>query len=178
MNTILSLDMATKKTGFAVFYDNQLIDYGIFLADKDEINVHTRILTIRKQILEKIKEHNIKYIIAEQVPINIHSNLKTGGDLLIMQGVLLSLAEDYNLFFNLLSPTQWRSILNMYNGTREGKKRDYQKQKAVDIVNKIYEFDFKYYKTDSKTRISDDDKAEAILLALAYLKILKENENE
>jgi len=178
MTKIMGLDLASKRSGYSVYFDDELIDYGLFVADEKEVNVHVRILDMKKQIIKKIKEHDIGYIIAEQVPVNAHSNLKVGKDLCILQGVLLSVCDDYDVGLELLSPSQWRSVVGSYNGTRAGMKRDYQKEKAVSIVNDMYGFDFKYYKTESKARKSDDDKAEAILLALAYKKILKENKNE
>lgn len=176
MAKIMGLDLATKKTGWSIFHDDKLIDYGIFFADKNEVNVHSRILQIKKQILNKIKEHKIEHIIIENVPINLHSNLKIGMDLIVLQGVILSVCDDLDLGLQLLSPSSWRSSMGLYDGTRATMKRDCQKQKAIDMVNEIYGFDFKYYKSDTKTKISDDDKAESILLVMAYNKILKENE--
>ena len=49
-------------------------------------------------------------------------------------------------------------------------KRDIQKQKAVDKINEIYNLGFVYSKTETKARHTDDDKAEAICLGLAYIK--------
>ena len=48
-------------------------------------------------------------------------------------------------------------------------KREVQKQKAIDKVNEIYNLNFIYNKTETKTKHTDDDKAEAICLALAYI---------
>ena len=72
--------------------------------------------------------------------------------------------------FSLYNPSSWRTIIGTYNGTREGMKRDFQKRKAVETVNSIYNLGFVYNETETKTRLTDDDKAEAILIALAYLK--------
>ena len=49
-------------------------------------------------------------------------------------------------------------------------RRDNQKRKAVEIVNELFGLDFVYNETETKSRFTDDDKAEAILIALAYLK--------
>ena len=46
-------------------------------------------------------------------------------------------------------------------------KREVQKQTAVNKVNEIYNLDFNYYPRDTKKNKSDDDKAEAILIARA-----------
>ena len=49
-------------------------------------------------------------------------------------------------------------------------KREVQKQKAVDKINEVYNLGFIYNATETKTRFTDDDKAEAICLGLAYIK--------
>ena len=57
-------------------------------------------------------------------------------------------------------------------------KRDFQKRRAVEVVNEIYDLKLIYNATETKTRFTDDDKAEAILIALAYLKDKEVNQYE
>ena len=76
----------------------------------------------------------------------------------------------YNIAYTFYVPSSWRSIIGTYDGTRQGMKRDIQKQKAVDKTNEIYNLGFVYSKTETKTKHTDDDKAEAICLGLAYIK--------
>ena len=49
-------------------------------------------------------------------------------------------------------------------------KRDVQKQRAVELVNRLYDLGFVYNARETKTKLTDDDRAEAILIALAYIK--------
>ena len=56
-------------------------------------------------------------------------------------------------------------------------KRSYQKQAAVDKVNELFGFNFIYNETETKNKLTDDDKAEAICLGLAYIKE-REGNNE
>jgi Holliday junction resolvasome RuvABC endonuclease subunit len=173
---ILALDMATKKTGWALFNyaDGGLVDYGVIRTESDETK--DRMEEIYFRISEKIKTYpKITTIVFEDVPLNNHNNLKTGKDLSILQGVILSLCFEYSLDYALYNPSAWRSIIGLYNGTREGMKRDYQKKAAVDKVNELYGLDFVYNETETKSRFTDDDKAEAICLGLAYLKENKED---
>ena len=44
-------------------------------------------------------------IVFEDVPLNNHNNLKTGKDLSILQGVILSLCFEYELDYVLYNPT-------------------------------------------------------------------------
>lgn len=171
---ILSLDMATKKTGWALFSeDGNLLNYGVIRTTKEETK--ERMKEIYEEIFKRILENpEIKVVVFEDVPLNNHNNLKTGKDLSILQGVILSLCFENDLSYILYNPSAWRSVVGLYNGTREGMKRDYQKQAAVNKVNEIYGFDFIYNETETKTRQTDDDKAEAICLGLAYIQENKE----
>ena len=130
---------------------------------------------IYQSIKTIVEKYDIAHIVLEDVPVNNHNNLKTGKDLSILQGVILSICFENNLNYTLYNPSSWRTIIGTYNGTREGMKRDFQKRRAVEVVNEIYNLGFIYNATETKKRLTDDDKAEAILIALAYL---KDNENK
>src|SRR5574344_1236244 len=175
MGLILSLDMATKKTGWAIFseYDKKLIDYGLIRTESLETKVRIKeiYLSIKKMLIDNAKIENI---IFEDVPLTNHNNLKTGKDLSILQGVVLSLCFENNLGYKMYNPSAWRSIVGLYNGTRESMKREFQKNAAVNKVNDIYGFNFVYNETETKERKTDDDKAEAILIGLAYLESKEE----
>jgi len=174
--TILALDLATYKTGYAIFADKKLHNYGLINAT--EGNYHLRLLYIREKIIELIKKYKIDYIVLEEVPMGIQDDLsKTKSlliahDLCVCQGVIVGICAQFGLGLRLYLPTQWRSIMETYSGTDEGKKRDFQKEKAVSLTNELCGLNFKYYKSDSKKRneYSDDDICEAILLGMAFLK--------
>lgn len=171
---ILGLDMATKKTGYGILDANaKLIDCGVFRTVSSEPRL--RIREIYDGIENLIKNNDIKHIIFEDVPITNHNNLKTGKDLCILQGAILSLCFKYNIEYTFYLPSSWRSIIGLYDGTREGTKREIQKIKAVNKVNEVYGLNFEYYASETKQRTTDDDKAEAICLCLAYIKENKED---
>lgn len=172
---ILALDMATKKTGWALFdYKGSLLEYGLLRTTRDETK--ERMEELYFQICKIIHLHpKLTTIVFEDVPLNNHNNLKTGKDLAILQGVILSLCFEYELDYALYNPSSWRSKIGLYNGTREGMKRSYQKQAAVDKVNELFGFNFIYNETETKSKLTDDDKAEAICLGLAYIKEREEN---
>lgn len=161
---LLGLDCASKKTGYSVFIDGKLIEDGIFFATGE--NVIDRILQIKKQISDKVREFDIDHMIPEEVQFHKAFNAGTARDLAWLQGAVIALADDLDLGICLYPSNVWRSIMG-YTGVQNRSK---QKQWAIDKINEIYGFDYKYYPTDAKDRISDDDKAEAVLIGLAYLK--------
>lgn len=166
---ILGLDMATKKTGYGLLDEEAtLYDYGVIRTINNE--PRDRIREVYDAIEDIINNNNITHVVLEDVPVTSHNNLKTGKDLCILQGAILALCFKYNIQYSFYAPSSWRSIIGTYDGTRQGMKRDVQKQKAVDKINELYDLDFVYNATETKTRHTDDDKAEAICLGLAYIK--------
>lgn len=166
---ILGLDMATKKTGYCIMSKSgKLIDYGVFRTNEPDIR--ERIRHLYTDIKKIIINNDIQHIVFEDVPITNHNNLKTGKDLCILQGAILSLCFENNIDFTFYAPSSWRSIIGLYDGTKKGMKREIQKNKAIEKVNSMFDLNFVYYANETKTHQTDDDKAEAICLVLAYLK--------
>lgn len=165
---ILGLDMATKKTGYALLSDNgRIIDMGLLRASSND--VRERIGDLYNQIEKIISCNSISCIVVEDVPISNHNNLRTGKDLCILQGAILSLCIRYKIEYKFYNPSAWRSIVGTYDGTRLGMKRAIQKQRAVELVNNKYNLELVYFEKETKKNQTDDDVAEAICIALAYL---------
>ena len=174
---ILGLDAATRKTVYSILNEKmEIIEYGLIRTISTE-NVE-RMKEIYEQIDAILSKYPISNIVVEDVPVNTHNNLKTGKDLSVLQGVILALSFKYGISVKLYNPSAHRSINGLYDGTREGMKREFQKEKAVEEVNSLYGLDFKYYKSETKDKKSDDDMAEAILIARAFIKdcIVKKEE--
>lgn len=163
---ILGLDLATTKTGYALLNKNgSLVDYGAFRTQhKEPLERICEIYLFLKDILE---QNDIDVIVIEDVAIQ--HNIKVSCDLLRLQGTIYALSIRYNIPVVLYMPSAWRSIVGTYDGTRSGTKREVQKQKAVEKVNNMYSLDFSYFQRETKEHQTDDDKAEAILIAVAYI---------
>ena len=165
---ILGVDAATKKTGYGIINaeTGALVDYGLIKTRYDD--VRDRMKEIYFKLKEIIQRNDIKVVVVEDIPVNNHSNLKTGKDLSILHGVILGVCFEQCLPWVVYAPSSWRSVVGTYDGTREGTKREIQKQVAVDKVNKLYNLNLHYFVRDTKENQSDDDKAEAILIARSF----------
>ena len=168
---ILGIDAATKKTGYGILNADtgELVDYGLIKTNSDD--VRDRMKEIYFELKKIIESNDIKVVVVED-----HANLKTGKDLSILHGVILGVCFEQCLPWVVYAPSSWRSVVGTYDGTREGTKREVQKQVAVDKVNDLYNLDFKYFVRDTKENQSDDDKAEAILIARSFY--LNENKED
>lgn len=173
---ILGIDAATKKTGYSIlnFETGDLVDYGLIKTNSTDVK--DRMKEIYFELNRIIEDNNIKVVVVEDVPVNSHSNLKTGKDLSILQGVILGICFEQHLPCTLYAPSGWRSIIGLYNGTRARMKRAVQKELAVEKVNQLYNLSFNYYVRDTKSKQSDDDIAESILIARAFF--LEQNESK
>lgn len=164
---VLSLDLSTHSTGFAIFKDGNLKEYGCLEAKGK--NPIERIYIIIKQIeeiLDRQENSNIERIIAEEVrPENNQTgpgNLRTHKVLMWLQAALEFL--NYNnkkIKIEYIYPSEWRAKC----GIRTGKniKRDALKQKDIDFVKDQYGIEV------------NDDIADAIGIGYAYLLNLEEN---
>lgn len=173
---ILGIDAATKKTGYSVLNSTtgELVEYGLIKTNSED--VRERMKEIYFELTKIIKQHkDIKVVVVEDVPISSHNNLKTGKELSTLQGVILGVCFEQCLPWVVYAPSGWRSRMDLYDGTRDGMKRAVQKELAVDKVNELYNLNFNYYIRDTKTKQSDDDVAEAILIARAYFLEKKED---
>lgn len=108
---LLSLDMSTKKTGWAVFDNGELIAYNLIEIQGKEISERTTYMY--DKIQELITSYNIDCIVCEDVPVSVHSNMDIGKHLCVLQGCLLAIAHMHKIKMYTLHPTHWRSVLGI-----------------------------------------------------------------
>lgn len=158
----MALDNATRICGAAIFQDKNLTYSGTIEANKNEKNYMNRIEEIFNRIRELVKQYNINYIVFEDSHLarSAGNNVDTLKKLCRLQGAIMSIGflEDVGLY--LFSPAEWRSKL----WKNCGNKREVQKKLAVDYVNEHYGLSLDY---------GEHDRAEAICLGTAFLKIQK-----
>ena len=88
-----------------------------------------------------------------------------------VQGMIICLAAQYGAEIKFLLPSEWRSGLGLYDGTRQGTHREVLKKKAVETANKLFGLNLLWVKEKSKK--NEDDEAEALLIAYSQIKARK-----
>ena len=203
MKKLISMDMATKSTGWAFFDEGQLTEYGVLKANDDYI--YSRLLTMRSQIREILELHQPDIVVVEEVPISNSSNLDVGKNLCILQGMVFGVCSDLGIEFKTISPSVWREKIGLHRslytcekcGAEFEGKSGLRKLECKPCGNTAFS---KFKKTqlnkrnDLKERAvketnsiyglslffkrnsakSDDDIAESILLGLSELKHMGE----
>lgn len=161
----LGLDMSSKKSGYSLFYDTKLIEYGLW--ESSEENWRDRIIFMANQLNNYIKKHNIDYIVVEDVPLNM-ANPQTLKILSALQGMILSVCVTNNKKIDFVPVSTWRSTLGLFNGTRKGTEREEMKKSSIEYANKA--FDLRLIWKSKTSKYNQDDIADAINVAWSKIK--------
>ena len=128
---VLALDAATGITGYAIFDDRKLVDYGTYTAS-EFANATGRIHDVKKWLLQVIDTVKPDAIGIEN--IQYQKNVKMFQTLANLQGVLLDTLYELGIEHKLAYSSTWRSFL----GICGGEERDNAKQQAQTYVKLMY----------------------------------------
>lgn len=151
---ILSVDQSTSSSGFAIFQGKNLIQSGIY---KPKGELYNRIHQTKEYIRELINNNDIKYVFIED--IQYQRNQKTFKILANLQGVLVNLLVELDIPFEIVPPSRWKAWNQI-----EGKRREQQKENAKRKCKEIFGREF------------HEDEADAIMIGLYGLHVLKQND--
>mgnify|MGYP004583882357 FL=1 len=163
---VMGIDASTCSTGFSVFKDKDLIDYGVIKPDGRDWR--ERIVNQAPKLIEILTKYRPDKIYMEDVPLKAQ-NSKILVQLGAVQGFFYGLAASFNTPIMFLSPSEWLSPLGLFDGTREGTKRAEMKRKSVEKVNKMFGMNLAW-KSAYSTK-NEDDIADAVLIAYSQIKI-------
>lgn len=163
---ILSLDLSTKSSGWAIFNEQELINYGCITSSSTDLIKRIHIMI--DEIDRILQENEISKIIVEEVrPEGGYGvgNQKTHKALMYLQAALEFLIHDnYNkkVEIEYIFPSSWRAKCGIKNG--RGIKRTSLKEADIAFVKENFNLDV------------NDDEADAICIGFANLK--NDNDNE
>lgn len=162
----ISFDASTKSTGYAVYNDKKLIEYGLIRSSlKDSYDRIEEIYNGCKDIFEK---YSAAYVFIEDVPLSSAVNKRVAEKLLLLQGTIYSLCIQYDCGFIQMEPQKWRSLAGV---KPEKNRREFQKSAAIELVNSIYNTNYKWIDKDYDEKTGDSDVCEAILIGMAGIKM-------
>ena len=131
---ILTLDQSTKVTGFSVFKESKLDQYGLLTVNKNEKNAIERMKLMSGEIRQLINTIKPDYIVFENV--QFQRNYKTYQQLSQLQGVLMALLFEIDIGFTIIEPSAWKSSCEI-----KGKKRAEQKENTQIFVKNKFGID-------------------------------------
>ena len=152
---LLSLDISTHSTGWAIFEDGILKEYGCITSASTDLIKRIHIIT--NGVEEIFNKYKIDKIIVEEVrPEMGTQNIKTHRALLWCQASIAFLAHDKSkLELEYIYPSEWRKVCGIKTGS--GVRRDALKPKDIAFVKEKFNLDV------------NDDIADAIGIGYAYI---------
>lgn len=149
---ILTLDLSTKQSGYAIGQNEKLLQHGYFAASNK--NPYERIIKMRDSITNLLKINKISKIVMEEVRPEYNSH--TNKILMYLQACVVMAAYENNpqIEFEFLGASQWRAKIKIKQG--RGIKRNQLKSQDINYVQQKYGITV------------NDDEADAICILDAY----------
>lgn len=151
---ILALDQALQTTGWAVFENSKLIDYGHFTIPANK-PIEQRLSTLMQKLSLIEDEFNFEDVFFED--IQAQQNKETYKKLAYVQAAVMIWCYSTEHKFNILPPSHWRSILKEKYKINFGKVRAEQKKAAQELARQKFSVE------------ATEDECDAICIGLAGL---------
>lgn len=126
--TILALDQASRDSGWSVFIDNSLTDFGHWSFTQDDVAM--RIHKLCQEIEKKIDEYHPDRVVIEN--IQLQQNVEMFQKLAWVQGAIMRTCIAKEVSYELVRPSEWRAECDFLKGN--DKHRDNQKKIAQTWV--------------------------------------------
>lgn len=159
-NILIAFDESTTCTGYAIFEDEKLIDYGVIVQKSK--NVIERISEIAYGIEDLIQRYKPNDIALENVQITMSA--PTAKSLMGLQLLIEVLCYRYQINYQTLRTAHWRKVLGLSNSPKI--KRSEKKQQTINYIENKYEI-----------KIDKDDISDAIAIGTAYILEKEEGKN-
>ena len=161
----MGIDPSTTSTGWAIFDDKELKAYGLIKPNGEDWR--ERIVNQAPQLVEIISKYKPEKIYMEDVPLK-SKYPKVLVQLGAVQGFIYGVTASVHVPVIFLGPSEWRSPMGLFDGTREGTKRAEMKRKSVEKANELFGLNL-VWKSACSIK-NDDDIADAILVAYSQIK--------
>ena len=129
-----SLDQALVLSGWSIFNNNELIEWGIFKT-KNSSPIEERLGQFWKKLNELYNKYNFDHLFFEDC--QKQTNLETYRKLCYVQATVLLWCYYNNIKYTILSPSHWRKILTDKYKVKFGKSRPEQKKAAQQLILEV-----------------------------------------
>lgn len=139
---IICLDQSTKITGYSIWDNKQLVDYGTLESNPKEKNPIERMKQQYDLIKKLFEDKNPDYIVIEDT--QFQNNYKTYSQLSNLQGVIFSILFERNKPFTIIEPSAWKKFCSI-----KGRKRVEQKASTIQMVKEKFGLDISEDEADA-----------------------------
>ncbi len=153
---ILGLDISTQSTGWSIFENDKLIDYGVIASSKP--NGYDHINKMTADIKTIVEKYNPDYIITEEpMPAFSGGNIHVYQLLTFCHGAIALMLHEYKKEMHWVTAAHWRKRVGIKTGPKI--KRPELKKQSLIRVKELFNIDTK-----------SDDLAEGILVGYSEAK--------
>lgn len=132
---ILALDQSTRISGWSVFENKELKDFGHWTETSDQIG--KRILNISNHIKDLINKYDPDLVVFENIQLqNRNVGVDTFQKLAWVQGAIISVLEEWDVEYKIIYASEWRKSCDFLKGN--DKHRNEQKKIAQQWVKDTY----------------------------------------
>lgn len=163
---VCGIDASTKSTGWSIFDGKELVAYGVIKPEGQDWRERTA--NQAPKLIEILNKYYPDKIYMEDVPLKAQ-NPKVLVQLGAVQGLFYSIVASFDIPIEFLIPSQWRSPMGLFDGTRSGTKRAEMKRKSIEKANNLFGLNL-VWKSACSIK-NDDDIADAILIAYSQVKV-------
>lgn len=123
MSNLLALDQSSRTTGYAIYVDGKLNNYGKFTLEDEDIGL--RLVKFRDKIIQLLHDYEINEVAFEEIQMqnNVVNNVQTFKILSEIYGVLQELVAELNIPYTIVSSNTWKSTMKIPKTKREEEKR-------------------------------------------------------
>lgn len=163
---VCGIDASTKSTGWSIFDGKELTAYGVIKPEGQDWRERT--VNQAPKLIEILNKYHPDKIYMEDVPLKAQ-NPKVLVQLGAVQGFFYGVAASFDIPIEFLIPSQWRSPMGLFDGTKNGTKRAEMKRKSIEKANDLFGLNLVWKSVCSIK--NDDDIADAILIAYSQVKV-------
>ena len=189
---ILGLDLSSQKSGYSLFMNGNLVDYGAWeMTTDDEKDWRKRIAWMADCVGQYCIENGVREIYAEDVPPTL-DNSQTIKVLSALQGMVIAIASLHDINVDFVPVKRWKTQIGINltasKENNECKKRikehfgksatkplntvkgwvkGWEKKLSVDYANHVFGLDLVYKSPSSK--FNQDDIADSINIAWSQI---------
>ena len=122
---ILALDQATHISGYAVFNNKNLINYGSFEAIGD--NDIERSVNVKQWMISLIDQYEIDFVGLEGIQYQTAAGVTTFETLARLQGILAATCVEEKVQYKIIPTNTWRNHCGVKGKSRPDRKRSMQR---------------------------------------------------
>lgn len=134
MSNLLALDQSSRTTGYAIYVDGKLNNYGKFTLEDEDIGL--RLVKFRDKIIQLLHDYEINEVAFEEIQMqnNVVNNVQTFKILSEIYGVLQELVTELNIPYTIVSSNTWKSTMKIPKT-----KREEEKKRAQALVYQLFQ---------------------------------------